>query len=338
MQHKGFADDRGRAGPTDARRDEGGAALPPTFGEWWDEFTAMRVNVRPATLRRDASMFRCHLDPRFGETPIDRIDFRTAQRFVADLVAIGLAPRTVHKAAGLLSQSLDAAVRSGLLAQNPVRNLALPQPPHVEPRFLDPGEVERLAAAIAPPYRTFVLVGAYAGLRHGELAALLVERVDTSASTIDVVATRTRRRDGTIGFGPPKSRAGRRTVPVPRFVMAELERHMIDHGLGPDDLVWTTATGAPLTEANFRTRIWKPATIAAGLEGLRIHDLRHTCIAMWSRSLASPRAAAKWAGHANPSLVLNVYGGVFDDESNAVMARLTSYAATNDDEPSPPPR
>ena len=42
--------------------------------------------------------------------------------------------------------------------------------------------------------------------------------------------------------------------------------------------------------------------------------------------MASPRAAAKWAGHANPSLVLTVYGGVFDDESIGVMDRLESYA------------
>jgi len=303
----------------------------PTFRDWWEEFTAMRVNVRPSTLRRDSSIFRCHLAPAFGETPIDQIGFREAQRFVADLAGTDLAPRTVHKAVGLLSQSLEIAVRSGLLAQNPARGLALPQVPHKEPRFLDPSEVERLASAITVPYRTFVLIGAYAGLRHGELAALRVKRVDTTASTIDVVETRTRGSDGTTTFGPPKSRAGRRTVPVPRFVMDELRDHIAARGLEPDDLVWTSAIGSPLTESNFRVRVWRPATVAAGLAGLRIHDLRHTCVAMWSRSLASPRAAAKWAGHSNPALVLGVYGGVFDDESDAVMARLETYAASVDE-------
>ncbi len=298
----------------------------PTFREWWTEFTLMRVGVRPSTLRRDNSIYNCHLDPVFGHTTIDQIGFRSAQRFVAELAGSGLAPRTVRKAAGLLAQSLDIAVRSGLLAQNPTRGLALPQIPHKEPSFLDPEEVDRLASAIAEPYRTFVLVGAYAGLRHGELAALRVERVDIAARTIDVVETRTLGADGAPTFGPPKSRAGRRTVPVPPFVMQELGDDISGRGLEPRDLVWTSAWGSPLSEGNFRSRTWRAATIAAGLEGLRIHDLRHTCIAMWSRSLASPRAAAKWAGHSNPTLVLNVYGGVFDDESTAVMDRLTSYA------------
>jgi integrase len=300
---------------------------PPTFREWWTEFTAMRVSVRPSTLRRDASIFNCHLDPAFGDTPIDRIGFREAQRFVADLAGTDLAPRTVRKAAGLLSQSLEIAVRSGVLERNPTRGLALPEVPHKEPRFLDPDEVERLARAIASPYRTFVLVGAYAGLRHGELAALRVERVDVTSSSIHVAETRTLGRDGRPTFGSPKSRAGRRTVPVPRFVMGELVTHIDSEGLSSGDLIWTAACGSPLIDANFRGRVWRPATIAADLEGLRIHDLRHTCIAMWSRSLASPRAAAKWAGHANPALVLNVYGGVFDDERTAVMDRLTTYAA-----------
>jgi len=299
----------------------------PTFRDWWAEFTLMRVGVRPSTLLRDQSIFRCHLEPAFGDATIDRIGFRDAQRFVARLAATNLAPRTVRKAAGLLSQSLDIAVRAELIAQNPTRGLSLPQVPHKDPRFLEPEEVERLATAIAPPYRTFVLVGAYAGLRHGELAALRANSVDFTAGTIDVVETRTLNAQGTPTFGPPKSRAGRRTVPVPAFVVAEVDADISKRSLEPESLIWTSPNGSPLGDANFRSRVWKPATKAAGLEGLRVHDLRHTCVAMWSRSLASPRAAAKWAGHSNPALVLGVYGGVFDDESDAVMQRLTSYAA-----------
>jgi integrase len=115
-------------------------------------------------------------------------------------------------------------------------------------------------------------------------------------------------------------------VPVPPFMIDDLVNHIASCSLGGGDLVWTSASGSPLGETNFRSRIWRPATVAAGLNGLRIHDLCHTCVAMWSRSPASPRAAAKWAGRSNPALVLGVYGGVFDDESKSVMKRLADYA------------
>lgn len=198
----------------------------PTFPEWWAEFISTRVGVRPSTRLRDESTFRCHLDPAFGDMPIDQIGYREAQRFVADLTTTHLSPRTIRKAAGLLAQSLDIAVRARLLDHNPTRALSLPQIPHKDPRFLQPAEVERLAAAIADPYRTFVLAGAYAGVRNGELAALRAKRIDPVPSTIEVVETRTLAPDGTPTFGPPKSRAGRRTV-------ARLRR-LVPRRNGPD--------------------------------------------------------------------------------------------------------
>jgi integrase len=45
--------------------------------------------------------------------------------------------------------------------------------------------------------------------------------------------------------------------------------------------VFALSNGDPLRTANFRTRVWRPATRTAGLEGLRIHDLRHTAVALW---------------------------------------------------------
>jgi integrase len=54
----------------------------------------------------------------------------------------------------------------------------LPKVEREEMRFLTPAEVAALADAIAPRYRALVLVGAYGGLRIGELAGLRRCRVD----------------------------------------------------------------------------------------------------------------------------------------------------------------
>jgi hypothetical protein len=99
----------------------------PSFRDWWAEFISTRVGVRPSTRLRDESIFRCHLEPFFGNVPIDQIGFRDAQRFVAELAATDLAPRTVRKAAGLLAQSLDIAVRS----RSPAPNACSPRALHV---------------------------------------------------------------------------------------------------------------------------------------------------------------------------------------------------------------
>jgi integrase len=49
-------------------------------------------------------------------------------------------------------------------------------------RFLTPVEIARLADTIRPHYRALVLVGAYGGLRIGELAGLRRERCSPAAS------------------------------------------------------------------------------------------------------------------------------------------------------------
>ena len=58
----------------------------------------------------------------------------------------------------------------------------------------------------------------------------------------------------------------------------------------------------------FRARLWMPATKAAGLQGLRIHDLRHTAVALWIAAGATPKEVTVRAGHTSVSFTLDRYG------------------------------
>jgi hypothetical protein len=94
-----------------------------------------------------------------------------------------------------------------------------------EMRFLTPAEIVDLAEAIHARYRALVFVGAYGGLRMGELAGLRQSRVDLLAGAVTVAETPTEVK-GKLIAGPPKTRAGRRTVGLPPFVVRELEAHL----------------------------------------------------------------------------------------------------------------
>jgi integrase len=88
---------------------------------------------------------------------------------------------------------------------------------------------------------------------------------------------------GHLYLGPPKTSAGRRQVGVPRVVVEALQEHLAGRSVEPDGFVFVLSNGGPLRTASFRTRVWRPATRAAGLEGLRVHALRHTAVACGSR-------------------------------------------------------
>jgi Phage integrase family len=161
-------------------------------------------------------------------------------------------------------------------------------------RFLNPAEVARLADAIGPRYRALVLLGAYGGLRMGELAGLRRGRVDLLRGTVDI-AEIVVEVHGQLYTGPPKTRAGRRRIGLPRAVVEELAAHM--GPVGPADAhVFTAEKGGVLRTSNFRVKVWLPAVRAAGLAPLRPHDLRHTAVALWIAAGANPRRSASEPG------------------------------------------
>jgi integrase len=180
-----------------------------------------------------------------------------------------------------------------------------------------------LADAIHARYRALVLVGAYGGLRIGELAGLRRRRVDLLRGTVEVAEILTEVR-GELFVGPPKTRAGRRRVGLPQAVTRELARHLGTPG-GPDDLVFTAPQGGPLRVNGFRARVWRPATRAAGLDGLRIHDLRHTAVALWIAAGANPKEVSARAGHASVSFTLDRYGHLFPEADEALRTRLDAF-------------
>jgi integrase len=285
---------------------------------WWSTTTSMRESTRA----RDRRLLDEHVLPRFGRRQLAAIGQLDVRAWVADLSGQGLAPATVQKCYQTLAKIMAAAVDAGMLALSPCRRIPLPRIEREERRYLDPAEVALLAEAIGPRYQALVLVGAYGGLRVGELAALRRRRVDLLRGTVEVVESTTEV-EGRLHVGPPKTRAGRRTVGLPRRVVDALKGQLAAYvDPDPDALVFTAPQGGPLRVSAFRARVWRPAVAAAGLDGLRIHDLRHTAVALWIAAGASPREVATRAGHASVRTVLDVYGHLYPESDATLRGRL----------------
>jgi integrase len=134
----------------------------------------------------------------------------------------------------------------------------------------------------------------------------------------------------------PKSRAGRRTVPLPPFAAQTLTWHRRCFGNHPDGLVFTTGTGQPLKRGTFRARIWKPSLRRAGLPiALRFHDLRHS-YATWLVSDGVPiNDVARVMGHEQTSTTLNLYTHSTAERDRRVLRAFDAYSlpAANEDDP-----
>jgi integrase len=296
------------------------------LADWVAQWAATTVHLRPSSRARDEAYLRNHVLPRFGAMRLDAIGALDVREWVADLSRSGLAPATVHKAYQTLSKVMRGAADADLVAQTPCRRIELPRIEREEMRFLAPIEIARLADAIDPRYRSLVLVACYCGLRLGELAGLRRAQVDRDAPTIRVVENAIEVH-GHIVRGAPKTKAGRRTVPVAATIATELEHHLATYTPpGGDAPVFAGAGGGTLRAAAWRRRFWSPAVQAADLAPLRVHDTRHTAVALWIAAGANPKQIAAWAGHTSVAVVLDRYGHLFEGHESAVLSRLDAFA------------
>ncbi len=295
--------------------------------EWAEQWWATTVNLRPSTRARDRGYVNRYILSELGQYPLGDITQLQVRAWVAGLAGRGsgddtrrsLSPATVRKAYGLLAKMLSAAVDAELIAKSPCQRVPVPRVERHEMRFLTSAEIAELAGAIDERYRALVLVGAYCGLRIGELAGLKRSRVNLLRRRLEVVEILVEA-EGQLYTGPPKTSAGRRAVGIPEPVAAELEEHLAR--FAGTELVFPGPGGGPLRGAAWRSRFWHPAVERAGLAPLRPHDLRHTAVALWIAQGANPKQIAARAGHSSVSFTLDRYGHLFDDADDALMAGL----------------
>ena len=262
-----------------------GAWADPKLGriplaEWAKRWQATTTNLRPTTRDLYAYLLRRSLLPTFGKAALSSIDPLAVRAWLTNLQAEQLSPSTVAKAYRLLSRILGAAVEAGYLPRNPCTVKGAGQERAPEMRFATVAQVAALADAIDPRYRALILVAAYGGLRWGELVGLRVKRVDLLHGRV-TVAEQVTEVNGQLLPGPPKTEAGRRTVTLPAVAAVALAEHLASFAEpGPEGLVFPAPQGGYLRRSNFRRRWWVPATRAVGVEGLRVHDLRHSAATM----------------------------------------------------------
>jgi integrase len=122
--------------------------------------------------------------------------------------------------------------------------------------------------------------------------------------------------------GRPKSAAGRRTVALPAVVVEALAEHLARYtAKSPEAFVFLSNQGRFLRRSNFNRRVWQPATRAAGVEGLRVHDLRHTAGTLATAAGGSLREVMDRLGHSTTVAAVR-YQHVMADRDAAIAREL----------------
>nr|MBA3262665.1 site-specific integrase [Thermoleophilaceae bacterium] len=258
---------------------------------------------------------RLRILPALGRERLGEIKLPQLQRYVDRLAADGLAAQTIGLSVAPLRAIYARANRLGEVQVNPTRGLALPAPRPPQRRIATPAEIDRILEAVATGDRALWATAIYAGLRRGELFALRWEDVDLAGGVIHV-----RRGWDTIeGEIEPKSRHGRRRVPIPAVLRDYLvERRMASEG--------TYVFGG----ANRARKMAERGTAAmaqAGIEPLAIHDARHTYASLMIAAGVNAKALSEFMGHATISITFDLYGHLMPGSHDEAAGLLDTFLA-----------
>lgn len=280
-------------------------AQTPT-SDYIARYMATMVHLKPSTHLKVQGHLRNYIEPAFGHYPIGAITPPEVRRWVSALVDHGLSAATVRAVYSTFSRVMRHAVIDSVITRNPCVGISLPRDAGgQEMRFLSPDEINRLALAHRPRFRTLIYTAAYTGMRWGELVALRTDNLDLPRATVNVVEA-VAEVNGTLYRGSTKTGA-RRTLSLPAFLVEMLTEHVAQFASSDGD-VFASTEGGPLRR-NFYHRHFKPAVRTAGLDdGLRFHDLRHTCAALLIAQGAHPKEIQERMGHSTIRLTFDRYG------------------------------
>ena len=302
-----------------------------TFAELCDAWLdAVGSRLAPSTVAETRRILRRHLLPALGDIPLRKLRSEHFDHLYARLIEHGgqdgkpLSGDTVRRVHGVARRALNIAVRWGWITTNPASSIAPPREMRRPIRPPTPDEVVRLIAATRtanPALATFLLVAATTGARRGELCGLRWSDIDLNAGTLDIV------RGIVIVEGmprvmPTKTRRARH-IALDQATVDELAAHQVcadqraverGFSLVADAFVFSRdLAGRKPFRPDVVTRSFRRVAQRAGLETVRLHDLRHYVATQLLTAGIDVRTVAGRLGHAHPSTTLNVYAAFVPD-------------------------
>ena len=281
---------------------------------------------KPSALRGYEQALRIRLLPSLGAHRLSDLTRSDLQRLVSGWQEAGLSPSSIRNtinAVRAIYRSADLLV-DGAIPASPTLGLRLPAVRGRRERIASPDEATRLLQALPAKDRALWATALYAGLRLGELRALDWEHVDLAAGTITVE----RSYDPKAGYVEPKSRAGRRRVPVPSVLREALIHHKLLTSRATG-LVFGRSAEAPFGPSSVNLRAAR-AWSEAGLESIGLHECRHTCASYFIAAGINAKTLSTFLGHASITTTLDRYGHLFPGSEAEAAGLLDAYLARAD--------
>lgn len=277
-----------------------------TVGEWSEIWLAGYGTRKPSTVRQ-ARVHCKHIVAEFGPVRVRDVRPSHVKAWTAKLAKSGMATSTVYAVYRRFVQLMGDAVADGIIMRSPCSRKTSPPQARQRPFVATDEQVWALHDVMPEHLRPAVLLGAFAGLRVSEAAALLVADVDFSGLTLTP-------------SGDLKTQTSGNPVAISASLAARLREHIETYG---GETVVTDELGGHSSSWAIERAIRARRTKVPGLpDGFRFHDLRHYFGSTLLAEGCSVKVVQSQMRHASATTTLNTYGHLLPDGNEKARAAI----------------
>lgn len=279
-----------------------------SFREYAEQWRVGQVH-RPGTAAMVEGHLKRHVYPVIGSRRLESILPSELQGMIKGMA---LSPASTRVTWRYVSAIFKAAVLDKRIAASPCQGVNLPRVEQKQIKVVDTETVRAMVDAMPERLQCMVIMAAGAGMRQGELFGVTLDRVDFLRRTVRVDRQIV---DGGV-FGPPKTDASVRTIPLPQTVVDALAVHLRTFPAGDSQLVFTRPSGHPWSRSAF-AEWWGKARATSGTDSkVTMHSLRHFYASLLIRHGESVKVVQSRLGHATAAETLDTYSHLWPDSED----------------------
>jgi integrase len=278
-----------------------GLTVEAWLWHWLDNI----AEVRPQTYRGYKSKIRAYLVPHLGRHKLSSLQPDHIRLMYREMREKGLAEASLRQTHAILARALKVAMQEGKIARNPIEAV---KPPSTKTKRRAQLSVAQARSVLGATDDARWWLAVFYGMRQGEVLGLRWCDVDFETGQMYVNQTLQKDRDGRLFFGPPKSDAGERVVPLVPVMAARLKLRHTEVGSPPpwsEELVFghPKKPGRP-RDSKKDWEAWRVLLEAAStdedkLPKVSLHSARNTAASLLEAADVPPRLVGQIIGHSN---------------------------------------
>jgi integrase len=307
-------------------------------GELWIK-DCEAEGLERSTIRQRRQHLNLHINPRLGGVRLSELSTPSINRFDKQLRDAGTSLAMRRKVLTSIKTMLSFCQNHSLpdrkepmVAQNVAAAVKIKKDEREENNaplregvdYPSRAQLKLLMDTAALRWRPLLITAMFTGMRASELRGLPWSDVDLDAGVIQV----RQRADAWGKIGKPKSKAGKRDIPLAPIVVNTLREWKLtcpkrDSGKKDAngnavmvlDLVFPNGVGNVESIQNIYKRFWNPVQEECGLPHYGFHALRHVAASLFIAYLNwTPKRVQEVMGHSSITVTYDTYGHLFKDK------------------------